>query len=494
MSSSMLEQAIIDAEALKEAAIKNAEATVVEKYSADIKKAVEQLLEQAPAEDPAAAMAAMMGGAPPEGAMGMPPEGAAPPGGENLASQLDPSYVGEQARTVNVNLGALLDEMKMDEELDPDDLALHELVAEEVTGEGEASTRETEETVVIQESLLDSILGEQIEEPPPLPTGDRGGYPPQPPVGAMPGAPTPITREFLEEDEDLYEGNDEDLDLYEEDEQNYTPDYERHSRPTGVVPDTERVGLLNPDANYTPGVGEYINIGGDPQYASDDPFAVPTRPGYDEPIERSYPEQSHLPMEQGEQMRREAEDRRNWYTKARLGLGPAAYDDPHGYRIEESFQKELASYQHNYAKLYEAYQAYGQEYDNLYAHHEQLTEQNNKFREVLVESQNRLNEVNLRNAQLHYTNRILTSDSLNERQKNKIVEAVSKSGTVEEAKTIFETLQSAVAGTSNNKQAPKSLNEVINKRSSAFLPRRKEETQSDSNYMDRLQRLAGIKQ
>ena len=46
--SNMLDQAIIDAEALKEAAIKNAEAAIVEKYSDDIKQAVNQLLEQAP--------------------------------------------------------------------------------------------------------------------------------------------------------------------------------------------------------------------------------------------------------------------------------------------------------------------------------------------------------------------------------------------------------------------------------------------------------------
>ena len=49
MSNSMLEQAIIDAEALKEAAVKNAEQAIIEKYSADIKDAVNQLLEQ---EDP----------------------------------------------------------------------------------------------------------------------------------------------------------------------------------------------------------------------------------------------------------------------------------------------------------------------------------------------------------------------------------------------------------------------------------------------------------
>ena len=44
--SSMLEKAIIDATALKEAAIKNAEAAIIEKYAPEVKKAVATLLEQ----------------------------------------------------------------------------------------------------------------------------------------------------------------------------------------------------------------------------------------------------------------------------------------------------------------------------------------------------------------------------------------------------------------------------------------------------------------
>ena len=44
--SSMLEQAIVDAEALKEAAIKNAEAAIIDKYSSEVKDAVNSLLEQ----------------------------------------------------------------------------------------------------------------------------------------------------------------------------------------------------------------------------------------------------------------------------------------------------------------------------------------------------------------------------------------------------------------------------------------------------------------
>ena len=46
MSSSMLEQAIIDAKELKESAQRNAEETIVEKYQSEIKEAVEKILEQ----------------------------------------------------------------------------------------------------------------------------------------------------------------------------------------------------------------------------------------------------------------------------------------------------------------------------------------------------------------------------------------------------------------------------------------------------------------
>ena len=43
--SSMLEQAIVDAKALKEAALKNAEQAVIDKYSSEIRAAVDELLE-----------------------------------------------------------------------------------------------------------------------------------------------------------------------------------------------------------------------------------------------------------------------------------------------------------------------------------------------------------------------------------------------------------------------------------------------------------------
>ena len=49
--SSMLEQAIVDATALKEAAMKNAEAAILEKYSKEIKETVDSMLNESPEEE-----------------------------------------------------------------------------------------------------------------------------------------------------------------------------------------------------------------------------------------------------------------------------------------------------------------------------------------------------------------------------------------------------------------------------------------------------------
>ena len=44
--SNLLKEAIVDAQALREAALKNAEAAIVDKYSTEVRETLEQLLEQ----------------------------------------------------------------------------------------------------------------------------------------------------------------------------------------------------------------------------------------------------------------------------------------------------------------------------------------------------------------------------------------------------------------------------------------------------------------
>ena len=118
-----------------------------------------------------------------------------------------------------------------------------------------------------------------------------------------------------------------------------------------------------------------------------------------------------------------------------------------------------------------------------------LEEKLNKYQEVFPQLKQQLEESNLQNARLHYQNRVLSSASLNERQKDRLVETISKANTVEEAKIIYETLQSAV-GANATSGRPKSLNEVVTKSSSAFMPRT-EETRVDP-LAARMKALAGI--
>jgi hypothetical protein len=116
-----------------------------------------------------------------------------------------------------------------------------------------------------------------------------------------------------------------------------------------------------------------------------------------------------------------------------------------------------------------------------------------KLKEALTRLTGDLNDLNLSNARLLYTNRTLNSISLNERQKNKIVQAISNAGSVEEAKTIFETLQSTV-GSTPTRRGPQSLSEAVSRPSTSLLSGRGQQNQTkDNSFSKRMKELAGIK-
>ena len=122
---------------------------------------------------------------------------------------------------------------------------------------------------------------------------------------------------------------------------------------------------------------------------------------------------------------------------------------------------------------------------------ESLNNENQELKNILVKVKDRLEEVNLSNARLLYANRVLQDTSLNEQQKNKIVDIVSDARTVEEAKMVFETLQKTMAGTKGS--APQSLSEAVSRKSSVILTgRRKEETTDNNPVTNRWATLAGI--
>ena len=124
----------------------------------------------------------------------------------------------------------------------------------------------------------------------------------------------------------------------------------------------------------------------------------------------------------------------------------------------------------------------------------ELKQEKSNLEKTILHLKGRLEEVNLSNARLLYTNRVLNSTSLNERQKTKIVESISNADSVEEAKVIYETLQSAV-GESRNSKSPQSLREAVEK-PAPTLPRsiaRREALSVQNPHFDRMRALAGIK-
>lgn len=361
--SSLLEQAIIDATALKEAALKNAEAAVLEKYAPEIKKAVESLLEQE--EDPFAA-AAPLDAAPPEpvDADVDAPLGATE--GENMCACPDE----DEAKTMTVNFNSLL--AAMDEE--GDDVPVED-DQEDLADDLGVSLQENDE-IELSDELLDTIINELSSNEESLEEGEDG--------------PCPAEEDpAMDEDED-----------------------------TGALADLDEAALTD------------------------------------------IVEKMVVDM---------AARKSGW-------LGGSQED-----AVYET-ELELARSQSTEFK---------EENEALKKAVEELQEKLSKYDFTINEMKRKLDETNLTNARLLYANRILGSNSLNERQKNKLVEAISTAGSVKEAKVIYETLKSTV-GSTPDRRGPQSLREAVT-RSSSIMSVRESRNKNADPAAERMQILAGIK-
>jgi hypothetical protein len=130
------------------------------------------------------------------------------------------------------------------------------------------------------------------------------------------------------------------------------------------------------------------------------------------------------------------------------------------------------------------------EYKKLEKITEALANKVEQYESAVSQLKENLDKLSVTNAKLLYTNRVLNSNSLNERQKDKLVEALSNAKTTDEAKTIYQTLQSTVGG--NTKvSAPKSLSEALNRPSSSVFHTKQNDTVTPE--VERMRRLAGIK-
>ena len=364
--SSMLEQAIVDADQLKETAKKTAEEAVVEKYQNEIKEAVEKILEQ------------------------------------------DELVLGAEEVT--------------EAEMTVDDQGNLEII-EDLPA---AQTADVEEVVEIDLNKLEEMMAEEMEE------------------GTLDPADMSNREQVAEELEALAE--DEEVELEESDLLELTEeDLEEE-----IEIDEENLAAVIAEM-----LGEGDNMG--------------------------MPED----VEEEEAAQRAAEAPQ---TKEPYEVAAGKKDDDDG---DAGLEEEKTKLTKESKFLNRKNKSLLREQTKLNNKAQLLEEKLNKYGTVIKKLKNKLNESNLTNAKLLYQNRILNSVSLNERQRDKIVEAISNATTVEEAKLIFETLQSAVGSFKKNK-APKSLREVVSRSSSAFIPRKEAQPRVD-NFAERMRTLAGLK-
>ena len=149
---------------------------------------------------------------------------------------------------------------------------------------------------------------------------------------------------------------------------------------------------------------------------------------------------------------------------------------------EEDLDEELQEAKNRNQELIE-------KHNSVLEKNKELVSEIKKLKGLVMKSSKILEDLSLSNAKLVYKNQILDSDSLNERQKEQIAEAISKVKTVDEAKVVYETLQSGVG--SQKKKAPKSLSEAVNKSTMSVI-RRNKDVVRDESALKRNQKLAGI--
>jgi hypothetical protein len=106
---------------------------------------------------------------------------------------------------------------------------------------------------------------------------------------------------------------------------------------------------------------------------------------------------------------------------------------------------------------------------------------------VIETLKSELNEINLLNAKLLYTNKIFKSKNLNENQKVKVLSSFDKASTVGEVKMVFETLNEGI------KVKKETIKENLGRASKATIaPVAKQPIVESNEAFLRMQKLAGI--
>jgi len=392
--SSLLREAIVDAKALRDSALKNAETTIIEKYASEVKETLDKLLEQ---DD------------------------------TSLGLEEDSGSVEEVAEGVPLAATDNLSEEEGD-------------MPENMTEEGEP-VGVTVDLDALQEAVasLEAELEEEL-------SGNQGE---------------------LDKDDDGDIDADDFAALRKDEEIEITEDI------LEALLDEEDSGLPDPEADvdYTAGVDDEKGDPAGGEAASETADSIAMKNAGLEEVTDSLVDAivEKLTVDMGA-------DLSGWAGRSSESIT---------YEIEKELAHRRSTDVQDELKTLKKAQ------EELVFENSQLSEKLFKYEHAIGELKESLYDINLSNARLLYTNRVLRDPSLNERQKQKIAETISNAGSVSDAKVIYETLQSTVEA--KPKRSPKSLSEAIsNKRSSFIRASRQESTISDP-LSERMKRLAGIK-
>ena len=415
--SKLLEQAIVDAQALRDAAFKSAQATLLEKYAPQIKEAVQQLLEQEPKKDDPPDPNAPLGADTPSPSDALAGGQSAAPttdfGGSSetsmgkgvvakTAEDLPASFTGKEKLCacpdddeeveIEIDLTALASKLSGDDDTEDDTFA------DGVEGQPASSMQMQESLINESDDVFEDAAGD-----------------------------TNMVPESFELEEDLTEEE-----VFEEAE-NMLDEIDLSEIFNMEESEVEEVVKLTPDVmqKMKASKGEKSTALG-PTGLVKLPPKKPKNPELKKDLEEEDKSESDL----GSLSVKKGIDDNPKVTRADVLAG-------RGVELKES--KVISQTK----ELIKASSALLKEVENKDVKINKLLEENNKLSSTVEEMSahfKKLEEVNLVSARLFYENQVLKSASLNERQKTHIVEAISKADSVNEAKTVYETLINSVGG------------------------------------------------
>ena len=466
--SNLLKEAIVDAQALREAALKNAEAAIVDKYSTEVRETLEQLLEQdepnldedAPAEGDASL----------EEDVEDVPLAAADDLNELEGKNLDQLAEEGEDIELNLDLGALKE-------------ALQEMTVAPIEDVVEESEEDLDEDIEIEEAIFAALLEDES---------------------------TIAIEDAAEQDEEAMKGMEEGLlDFFRKSPEEKLVDFalafHKRSKEEITPKEEEKFDKMQQQIMDNDDTKKLLlklrqEAGADVEKALFDllkrkgkmpkpPEDTPKRKRAQDRLAQMKAQMKAAGTLEELEISDELID--TIVEKLTVDMGAELAGWAGRSSEDKKFQMEKEIAHRRSTDVEEELETLKKAQEELVFENSQLNEQLDNLKRAAVEMKESLQGVNLSNARLLYTNRVLRNASLNERQKTRIVEAISKADSVTEARTIYNTLQSTVESTPN--RGPKTLSEAISRPTSVIRASRAESTPKQDAFAERMQRLAGIK-